>query len=394
MTAIAAVESHITSTRITEVRVTISNVHETIRADIALFDRSVVMASAALRDYFQDRRVEDLEYANFMAARAKAAFGRISDKLPACGCAEPSMMVEVEQAATNWSDAYAAALVNGDIESLAPLLGESLRASNSLGFRLQVAQTALRQPAAELGRRSDRLHALAIMTLAITLIAAFIVTARIRDVYHEAELSRVKAAEASEDKVRFVRGVTHDIKNPLGAAMMLVQALRRYSTLDEKATGTLKLAEQGIRSALYTVETLLDLTCAEANTLHINPTPTSMPQLVNSVADMHAPAIEEAGLTITTKVPDCDCLETVDRKRVQQVLDNLMSNAIKYTPAGGNVDLAVRRAGDWLRISVTDTGRGMSANEMALIFDEFYRRTEHAEIQGSGLGLAISRKLA
>jgi signal transduction histidine kinase len=147
------------------------------------------------------------------------------------------------------------------------------------------------------------------------------------------------------------------------------------------------------------VESLLDLACAEAHTLRLIEAPGDPNQLVRGVAEMHDPAARVAGLRVEvadTWAPDCVLF---DRRRVQQVVDNLVSNAIKYTPSGGAVRIGVEERRDTelgpvLDFRVQDTGRGMDTEEMDLIFDEFYRRTEHNKIQGSGLGLAISRKLA
>jgi two-component system OmpR family sensor kinase len=85
-----------------------------------------------------------------------------------------------------------------------------------------------------------------------------------------------------------------------------------------------------------------------------------------------------------------------DRERLRQILLNLADNAIKYTPAGGTVTLALEKSGGWVKVSVSDTGIGISADDQAFVFDRFYRtdKARSREVGGSGLGLSIAQWLA
>jgi signal transduction histidine kinase len=110
---------------------------------------------------------------------------------------------------------------------------------------------------------------------------------------------------------------------------------------------------------------------------------------------MIEPQLNAGGLTATTKVTPA-LRAMADREKVQQILINLLTNAVKFTPAGGSIGVEGRRAGDHVEIRVRDTGMGIPRDKLTSIFEPFVQvEMEHAKRrEGSGLGLAISRDLA
>jgi len=226
----------------------------------------------------------------------------------------------------------------------------------------------------------------------------------------EAESRRMELERLLESKARFIRGFTHDLKNPLGAidgyahilesevGGELTPAHREYVARIRTATG----------SMIRLLDDLVQLARAEAGELRFDPQPTDPTALVNSIIDQYRPKAIENGIEIECATPHSLPELDIDSERVRQVVGNLLSNAIKYTPAPGSItirteittpghairpNLPAAHSGRWLAITVSDSGPGIALAEQERIFEEFTRlHPERGE--GTGLGLAISRHLA
>ena len=216
-----------------------------------------------------------------------------------------------------------------------------------------------------------------------------------------AETGRRELEEVLDSKARLTRGITHDLKNPLGVilgnAQLLQEGLR--GELTDPQRDSIGRIESAATSMLDLINTLLELERARAASLPIEKAPVLLPELVSEVCENHRATVQHAGLSLDVQIsPDVGWLDT-DRARVVQVLDNLISNAIKYTRKGG---LQVRASadgsgapapGEWVAVTVQDTGRGIPDAQQERIFDEF-SRLDSESVQGIGLGLAISRRIA
>ena len=219
---------------------------------------------------------------------------------------------------------------------------------------------------------------------------------------NEAERGRAALARATEAKAGLMRGVTHDLKNPLGAASGYAQLLEEgvIGPLTAEQRDRISRIRRLVLSALDTINDLVELSRADEGQLHITRTATDVASLVPEVVADYQAAAQSAKLemSIDSAVEHVNVL--TDPKRVRQILGNLLSNAIKYTPAGGSVhvQLAARtqaRPGEWYAIEVRDTGRGIPEEHREDIFVEFYRLPDSQKIaSGTGIGLAISRRLA
>jgi signal transduction histidine kinase len=143
------------------------------------------------------------------------------------------------------------------------------------------------------------------------------------------------------------------------------------------------------------VDSLLTLARADEGRFDIYPVPIELEPLVREVYETAVILGEDAGLTLSLPTLE-NAVVMGDRTRLRQLLLNLVTNAIKYTPAGGRVEVAVtRRSGDEVAITVRDTGIGISASDLPHLFDRFWRadrvRSRAAERGGFGLGLSISQ---
>lgn len=226
---------------------------------------------------------------------------------------------------------------------------------------------------------------------------------RLRRATADAEARRVDVERLMEARVRLMRGVTHDLRNPLqviaGHAGLLHGGVGGPLTVEQARS--VDHIRRGARLLVGLIDDLTELWHIEAGQLVVRHEPTDPTALVRAVADGYRPIIEAHGLRLVVDVPAALPGIMTDRRRVRHVLSNLLANAAKYTPVNGAVAVsagpllatvgAVRQR--WLSVSVSDTGCGIPPDKLEAIFDEFVRLDPIAQ-PGSGLGLAISRRVA
>jgi signal transduction histidine kinase len=144
------------------------------------------------------------------------------------------------------------------------------------------------------------------------------------------------------------------------------------------------------------INDLLDLSRIEAGRIELRPTTLPLAALAKEVVESLRPVAVEKGIRLDVASTDADATAWADRDKVTQVLMNLIGNALKFTPAQGQVAVAIQRDGaEWVQISVADTGPGIPPGEAAKIFDQFYQvgKVDAQKRQGTGLGLAICKTL-
>jgi signal transduction histidine kinase len=200
-----------------------------------------------------------------------------------------------------------------------------------------------------------------------------------------------------------MRGVSHDLKNPLNAidghAQLIEDGVKGPVTDAQKESiGRIRRA---VQTQLSLIVDLLELSRAEAGSLPIQRELTDICAVVAETVEEQRAAAEASGHTLTFVASDPRPLIDTDAERVKQILGNLVSNAIKYTPARGRIDVKVelregggRLAGkSAIAVSVCDTGHGIPPEKTEAIFQEFTRLAPGVA-EGAGLGLAIARRIA
>jgi PAS domain S-box-containing protein len=200
----------------------------------------------------------------------------------------------------------------------------------------------------------------------------------------------LERAVAARDDVLGI--VAHDLRNPLGVILMQASLLERSGPEPERRDQ--RPREMILRSAKRMnrlIQDLLDVSLAEAGQLKVNPARISTGQLVRDAVEAQAALATASNLTlrldVANDVPDIQG----DYDRLMQVFENLIGNAIKFTPSGGRITVAaLARTGD-VRFSVADTGAGIAPEGLAHIFDRFWQGKTHARRLGAGLGLPITR---
>ncbi|WP_336958979.1 PAS domain-containing hybrid sensor histidine kinase/response regulator [Sphingobium aquiterrae] len=205
-----------------------------------------------------------------------------------------------------------------------------------------------------------------------------------------AELSDAndKLARATAEKTRFLAAASHDLLQPLHAARLFSEALRRK--LPEGDRPMLGRIDRSIEAANDLLRALLDISKMDAGGVVPHPVPVAVRPLLLELAESLEPLAAERGLSLRV-APGTGAVHS-DPTLLRSILQNFLSNAIRYTPRGG-VLLGVRRRGVMLRIEVYDSGIGIPEDKQALIFREF-ERLEAANEPGIGLGLAIVERSA
>lgn len=218
-----------------------------------------------------------------------------------------------------------------------------------------------------------------------------------------AERRREELERVTESRTRLVRGFTHDVKNPLGAADGFLALLDEgvFGKLTDEQLANITRARSSIRRALELIAGTLELARADAAQLELHHVSMDVRETIEEVAHEYGAQAEAKGQEMKTEVASDVSSITSDPSRIRQVVGNLLSNAIKYTPKHGHIDVRVAAAadgrapaaGDWIVIDVSDTGPGIPADQIDNVFKEFTRLNPESA-SGAGVGLAISQRLA
>ncbi|GAA5122818.1 HAMP domain-containing protein [Luteolibacter yonseiensis] len=197
-------------------------------------------------------------------------------------------------------------------------------------------------------------------------------------------------------KTNLISTVSHEIKTPLTGIRMVLHLLleERSSQLDEMQKLMVTSANEDCERLLVTLNTLLDLSRAESGTTHLALAPVSMKDSVARTAHLYQRAAAAGDLEIVTEGDENDYPQVrADPVRLDEVLNNLVSNAIKHSPRGGRVTIRQSQPdADYLRVSVFDQGAGVPDDSQSRIFERFYRAPGQKS-DGVGLGLFISREI-
>lgn len=198
---------------------------------------------------------------------------------------------------------------------------------------------------------------------------------------------------AAELRNNLMADVSHELRTPLTVLEgNLRAALDHVYELDEEQIAN--LYEQ-TRHLIRLVNELRELTLAEAAQLPLAQEIVDLNALVQESAAVFEPLMEEKGVQLLIQLPPTASTVTADRSRIRQVLHNLLANALRHTPSGGQVTIAVAQPAGRLRLTVQDTGEGIAPEDLEHIFDRFYRTdpSRSRETGGSGLGLAIVKAI-
>ena len=195
----------------------------------------------------------------------------------------------------------------------------------------------------------------------------------------------------------FLADVSHELRTPLAALRTFNQLLMETAGDDPDARAEFLESSAGqIERLDWLAQNLLELSKLDSGLVLLDLRPEDVRGTIESAVDQQRTAAERKGITLLATVPDRPLRIRHDPPRVGQIVSNLVGNAIKFTPSGGEVRILARAEADGgARIEVVDTGVGMAPEELPYIFDRFYRGSEANEARstGSGLGLAIVKSI-
>jgi signal transduction histidine kinase/CheY-like chemotaxis protein len=204
------------------------------------------------------------------------------------------------------------------------------------------------------------------------------------------QMARAEAETANRMKDEFLATVSHEIRTPLNAIIGWSHLLRS-GRLDKATTDrAIETIDRNAKSQAQLIEDILDVSRVITGKLRLNNEPVDISSVINAAIDSVQLAIDCKDLHLEVTL-DPSARHTVgDANRLQQVVWNLLANAIKFTPSGGRIEVRVERAGENLQMQVSDTGQGIGSEFLPYIFDRFRQADGTTTRQHGGLGLGLS----
>jgi signal transduction histidine kinase/ActR/RegA family two-component response regulator len=207
--------------------------------------------------------------------------------------------------------------------------------------------------------------------------------------------ARQETEAASRLKDEFLMTVSHELRTPLTAIQGWARMLSTGEVREDQRARALEVIERNAKAQTQLVNDLLDASRAITGKLQLDITTVEIPEIVLAAVDSVRPTADAKRIRIDTRIDPHPGAVSGDAARLQQVVWNLLTNAVKFTPNGGRVNVQVSRIDSFVDVSVSDTGPGISAAFLPHVFDRF--RQEHSGTtrahSGLGLGLAIVRHL-
>ena len=209
------------------------------------------------------------------------------------------------------------------------------------------------------------------------------------------QAARAEAEAANRAKDEFLATVSHELRTPLNAILGWSHMLRTSKLSEATAARALETIERNAKAQAQLVEDILDVSRIITGKLRLDVRPTELRSVIESAIDSIRPAIEAKGLRLETALDAGAGPVSGDPARLQQVVWNLMSNAVKFTDKGGRVEVRLERTNSHAEITVSDTGRGIRTDFLPHVFDRFRQAdgTSTRSHGGLGLGLAIVRHM-
>lgn len=203
-------------------------------------------------------------------------------------------------------------------------------------------------------------------------------------------VDRERRNELNEMKVRFFINMSHELRTPLTLILLPVRELLQQVT-DRKTVQKLTIVKNNAERILHIVNQLLDYRRAEMGMFKLKVEPVHLNELVGNVFANYEYQAQRQGIDYRFETLEGDDEAFVDPHYIELICNNLISNAVKYTPRGQKITLALHRAGNELTLSVADTGCGIPADKLPEIFNRFYMVDDHQT--GSGIGLSLVKRL-
>lgn len=205
--------------------------------------------------------------------------------------------------------------------------------------------------------------------------------------------ARRQAEEATRLKDEFLANLSHELRTPMNAIIGWTHLLRSGRLDENQRQRALESIDRGARSQAKLIDDLLDVSRIVSGKLSLSLQPLDLAGVIEAAVDSQRPSAEAKGVQIAIGAAPPNLTVLGDAQRLQQVFLNLLTNAVKFTPAGGRIDITLNRSGEQAEVAVSDTGEGISPQFLPHVFDRFRQAdgTSTRRHMGLGLGLAIVR---
>jgi signal transduction histidine kinase len=207
----------------------------------------------------------------------------------------------------------------------------------------------------------------------------------------------IKKSEEEIQKLKqdFASMIVHDLRSPMTAIKGFtdLMATRHLGQITDKQTLALTTMQKSVDTQLSLINDYLDLSRLEAGRMDINLKPLDLNQVITSAVRLVEVLAELENLKLTVEMDPALPFVLGDEAKFEQVLVNLLSNAIKFTDEGGSITISAAAEGDMMQVSISDTGIGISNDDMPLLFDKYrqIKTGKTSEQKGTGLGLVIAK---
>jgi signal transduction histidine kinase/ActR/RegA family two-component response regulator len=211
----------------------------------------------------------------------------------------------------------------------------------------------------------------------------------------EAEAARMQAEQANRTKDQFLAVISHELRTPLSPILAWSRMLRSRTIDERKREQAIESIERNARAQAQLIDDLLDVSRIVSGKLRLDIRAVDLRSVIDSAVDSLRPAADAKQVHLETRFDSGAEHASGDPQRLQQVVWNLISNAIKFTPRGGRVDVHLKRSNSDVEIAVSDTGQGLAPEFFPHLFERFWQadNTTTRPYGGLGLGLAIVRHL-
>lgn len=399
--AILAAAPTIVSPRERRLRAFISDVVDPARlraADIAasLADEMFAVAMSSARP-----RVQYSPAYREAAASERQSVLALDSLLPRIGPEAVEAFAQYRESATRWHDDIASIGARPPTEAELDTAGAHAMSTSQAVRRLattlddDVAQTRARVRSLE---QITLVLPIALVPLALLACVLVIRSGRqLAAVMHRSRMDRDALARTMEEKSLLMRGITHDLQNPLGAARGHVDLVLDGVVPPDEIKDVLYRVRRLLTATIDSVAGLLAVARSETGELHISPISVNLVELARAAIDDQEPLASSKAQTISLHVQQ-ECRAVADPGHVRQIVDNLLSNAIKYAPSGGAIRVFVTRGERDRRILcaivIENSGPDVPVEWRERIFEEFVRAPAAAATRGTGIGLTVSRRIA
>jgi signal transduction histidine kinase len=210
------------------------------------------------------------------------------------------------------------------------------------------------------------------------------------------EVSNQKLKELDEAKSRFFANISHELRTPLTLLISPLESLLHQYKWDDQTRMLLTTMQSNGMRLLKLINDLLDLVRLESGVIVIKPAPLNVADFIKGEASSARSVAEDKRIRLETFVDPALGTVMADRDKLEKIVLNLVFNALKFTPAGGRVELRAEKQGEEFVIIVSDTGMGISAANLSNVFSRFWQAddTSRRKYQGVGIGLALVKELS